>query len=260
MQLLMANNVKKTYKNGGKTNSTNALNGINLKVESGEFVGIMGPSGSGKTTLLNILSGIDKSTSGDIIISGQSINEMKKDELALFRRRHLGFVFQEFNLLDSLSIKENIMLPMILDKTPTVDIINKTEEIFSLLNIADISEKYPYTVSGGQQQRVAIGRALVNNPDLIFADEPTGNLDSKSSQTVMGYFEKLNSEQKCTILIVTHDPFAASYCKRVVFIKDGLINTEILKKGERHNFFEQILECVAFVGGEQKDEFQTNSN
>ncbi|MBU3184740.1 ABC transporter ATP-binding protein [Clostridium estertheticum] len=253
MSVLNASNVVKIYKGLGKSNSTKALNGIYITIENGEFVAIMGPSGSGKTTLLNILSGIDKLTSGDIEISGQNINIMTKDELALFRRRHLGFVFQEFNLLDSLTLKENVMLPMILDDKEPEDIQIKADEVMAMFNIEDIMGKYPYTVSGGQQQRTAISRAIINNPDIIFADEPTGNLDSKSSKNVMKCFEKLNTINKNTVLIVTHDSFAASYCNRVIFIKDGIVNMEIRKDGTKKEFFDNILGCLALIGGAEDD-------
>ncbi|MGV8979886.1 ABC transporter ATP-binding protein [Clostridium sp.] len=253
MLVLNASNVIKIYKGKGKSNSTTALNGISLTIDNGEFVAIMGPSGSGKTTLLNILSGIDKLSSGDVEISGRSINVMTKYELALFRRQHLGFVFQEFNLLDSLTLKENVMLPMILDDKEPEDIETRTNEVMSMFNIADIVDKYPYSVSGGQQQRTAISRAIINNPDMIFADEPTGNLDSRSSNNVMSCFEKLNIINKNTILIVTHDSFAASYCNRVIFIKDGLVNMEIKKEGTRKDFFERILGCLSVMGDDKDD-------
>jgi len=251
MPVLRAENLVKIYVGKGKVNNTNALNGINLTIESGDFVAIMGPSGSGKTTLLNILSGIDKATSGDIEISGETINQMSKNELSLFRRQHLGFVFQEFNLLDSLTLKENVMLPMILDHKDLDEMETKTHEIMSMFGIDDIMDKYPYAISGGQQQRTSISRAIVNDPDIIFADEPTGNLDSKSSKVVMECFEKLNHDNKSTILVVTHDPFAASYCHKVVFIKDGLINREITKKDDRRSFSKVILDCLAETMGEQ---------
>jgi putative ABC transport system ATP-binding protein len=253
MQVLNAEKLVKIYQGTHKMNATNALCGISLNIDKGEFVGIMGPSGSGKTTLLNLLSGIDKATSGEIEISGNNINKMKSNELALFRRQHLGFVFQEFNLLDSLTLGENIMLPMILDKKNSKEIEDRTAELMNMFEISDIIGKYPYAVSGGQQQRAAISRAIVNNPDIVFADEPTGNLDSKSSRIVMKCFEKLNTVQNCTILTVTHDPFAASYCNRVVFIKDGVINTEITKKDTRKEFFNQILDCLAVLGGESNE-------
>ncbi len=250
MVVLDAENLVKVYKGGDKSNFTRALNGIELKVEEGEFVAIMGPSGSGKTTLLNVLSGIDRVYEGKIHISGASIHEMSGDELALFRRRRLGFVFQEFNLLDSLTLRENIMLPMILDHKGVAEMSEKTDKVMSMLDINDITDKYPYAVSGGQQQRTAICRAVINDPDIVFADEPTGNLDSKSSKAVMKCFERLNSLNHSTILIVTHDAFAASYCNRVIFIKDGLVHMEIAKKGERKEFFDHILESLAIVGGD----------
>jgi putative ABC transport system ATP-binding protein len=253
MSVLRAENLVKIYGGKGKVNNTNALNGINLTIESCEFVAIMGPSGSGKTTLLNILSGIDKATSGNIEISGESINQMSKNELSLFRRQHLGFVFQEFNLLDSLTLKENVMLPMILDNKDLDEMETKTHEIMSMFGIDDIMDKYPYAISGGQQQRTSISRAIVNDPDIIFADEPTGNLDSKSSKVVMECFEKLNHDNKSTILVVTHDPFAASYCHKVVFIKDGLINREITKKDDKRSFSKVILDCLAETMGENNE-------
>jgi len=253
MSVLNAENLFKEYRGRDKTNCTKALNGINLKIESGEFIAIMGPSGSGKTTLLNILSGIDNVYTGNVQISGISINDMSKDELALFRRQRLGFVFQEFNLLDSLTLRENVMLPLVLDNKDVHEMVKKTNEVMSMFDISDIMDKYPYTVSGGQQQRTAISRAIINDPHIVFADEPTGNLDSKSSKAVMTCFKKLNSLNKSTILIVTHDPFAASYCNRVVFIKDGLVSMEIKKEGDRKEFFDYILDSLAIIGGEQDD-------
>lgn len=229
MVVLNVDNVKKVYSVKKNVSKTNALNGINLKIEQGEFVGIMGPSGSGKTTLLNILSGIDNATSGKIEILGQDINKMSKNDMTLFRRNHLGFVFQEFNLLDSLTIEENIMLPLSLDCKDSEEMNRKINDVITMLGIESIKDQYPYSVSGGEQQRAAIGRAIINNPNIIFADEPTGNLDSRSSNIVMKYFEKLNILKKNTILVVTHDPFTASYCNRIILIKDGLVNSEITK-------------------------------
>ncbi len=253
MSVLIAKDIVKIYQGIRKSNSVSALKGVSLVIDKGEFTSIMGPSGSGKTTLLNILSGIDELTSGEIEISGKKINSMSKNELALFRRQRLGFVFQEFNLLDSLTIKENIMLPMILDNKDVDEIQNKTNTLLSLLDIFEIMDKHPYTISGGQQQRAAICRAIINEPDIIFADEPTGNLDSKSSNVVMKYFEKLNSSNKNTILMVTHDPFAASYSNRIIFIKDGQVNMELIKEGSQKVFFEKILDCLATLGGETDD-------
>lgn len=261
--ILKVDNLKKNYsikasnkdKNKSYASKTNALNGINLKIEKGEFVGIMGPSGSGKTTLLNILSGIDKATSGSVEIMEQDINKMSRNEMTLFRRNHLGFVFQDFNLLDSLTLRENIMLPLSLECKEAEKIEEKINSVMEMFDIMVIKDKYPYVVSGGEQQRTAISRAIINDADIIFADEPTGNLDSKASNIVMKYFTKLNSSKKSTILVVTHDPFTASYCNRIIFIKDGLVNMEITKGVEsRKEFFNKILHCLAVIGGEE-DEF-----
>ncbi|MFT5872975.1 MAG: putative ABC transport system ATP-binding protein [Clostridium sp.] len=253
MEILKARNLTKIYGGENKEESTRALNGISFSVDSGEFVGIMGPSGSGKTTLLNILSGIDKLTSGQVSISNRDICEMSKNEIALFRRREIGYIFQDFNLLDSLTLKENIMLPMILDKKSQDEMEKKTRELMMIFEIYNIANKYPYNISGGQQQRVAVSRALVNDPSIIFADEPTGNLDSKSSKGIMECFEKMNKELQATILVVTHDVFAASYCNRVIFIKDGKIYSEIIKKGTRKEFLDSIFNSLAVIGGKSND-------
>ena len=253
MSVLEAKNIKKIYGAQNSENFTVALDCINLKVEEGEFIGIMGPSGSGKTTLLNILSGIGKPSHGEVHIAGEEITSLNKNEMALFRRRKLGFVFQEFNLMDSLTLKENVMLPMILDKKDKTEVERKSEEMMKLFGIDHVANKYPFNVSGGQQQRVAISRALVNDPAIVFADEPTGNLDSKSSNAVMSFMEKMNNERKRTILMVTHDTFAASFCKKVIFIKDGAINMEIVSNGNRQEFFGEILDYLAIIGGEKND-------
>lgn len=253
MKVLNTKEITKVYGGKDEVNSTSALNGINISIEKGEFVGVMGPSGSGKTTLLNILSGIDSPTTGTVEIAEKNLTCLNKNELALFRRQKLGFVFQEFNLLDSLTLKENVMLPMILDKRKPEEMLSTVKEIMTLFEIYEIGDKYPYNVSGGQQQRAAVSRALVNNPAIIFADEPTGNLDSKSSKAVMKCFEKMNTEKSSTILMVTHDAFAASYCKRIIFIKDGNVSMEITSKGDRKEFFDRILDCLAVIGGEKDD-------
>jgi len=253
MEILKARNLTKIYASENEEESTRALNGISFNVDSSEFVGIMGPSGSGKTTLLNMLCGIDKLTSGQVSINDRDICEMSKNELALFRRKEIGYIFQDFNLLDSLSLKENIMLPMILDKKSPDEMEKKAKELMNIFEIYNIANKYPYNISGGQQQRVAVSRALVNNPSIIFADEPTGNLDSKSSKGIMECFEKMNIELKATILVVTHDVFAASYCDRVIFIKDGKIHSEIVKKGTRKEFLDSIFNSLAVLGGESYD-------
>ncbi|ULO09211.1 ABC transporter ATP-binding protein [Paenibacillus sp. 19GGS1-52] len=257
MAILEVENLSKEYKGKakgkGNGNGYQALRDISLNVDTGEFVAIMGPSGSGKTTLLNILSGIDTEYSGVVRIAETSISEMTKNELALFRRQRMGFVFQDYNLLDSLTLRENVMLPMVLDEREVDEINAKTDETLLLFDIDEVKDKYPYTVSGGQQQRAAISRAIINDPDVIFADEPTGNLDSKSSSTVMKCFSQLNSQQGATIVMVTHDPFAASFCSRVVFIKDGTVGMEIAREGARKDFFDTILETLAVMGGGEDD-------
>lgn len=247
MSVLKADNIIKYY--GAKDNavSVQALKGINLQVNKGEFIGVMGPSGSGKTTLLNILSGIDSATAGSVEIDEKSLFEMSDEELALFRRSNMGFVFQDFNLLDSLTIKENIMLPLVLGKEEVGSMERKCSELMDYVGISEIAEMYPYNVSGGQQQRCAVCRALINNPDIVFSDEPTGNLDSKSSRAVMTCLERMNNDREATIVMVTHDAFAASFCKRIIFLKDGLLNMEIVKKGTRSEFFDTILDCLAVL-------------
>lgn len=250
MIVLEVNNLEKIYGGNKGESSTKALNRISFSIESGEFVGIMGPSGSGKTTLLNALSGIAKPSSGYVKVDGRNINTMAKNELAVFRRQKLGFVFQDFNLLDSLSLKENILLPMILDKCPSEQMEKKVKEVMTLFDIYDIADKYPCNVSGGQQQRAAVSRAIINDPSIIFADEPTGNLDSKSAKTIMESFEKMNKELGNTILMVTHDVFSASFCNKVIFIKDGVLNSQIVKKGSRKEFLDQIMNSLSVLGGD----------
>lgn len=249
MIALQTEKLTKIY--GGKrdANSYKALNGIDFKIHEGEFVGIMGPSGSGKTTLLNVLSGIDKATAGNVEISGVKLDSMNNDKLALFRRKSIGFVFQDFNLLNSLTLKENIMLPMILDKKGADAMEKVAMDYMKLFGIEHISEKYPYNVSGGEQQRVAVARALVNKPAIVFADEPTGNLDSKSSNGIMNCFKKMNEEKNVTVLMVTHDTFAASFCRRIIFIKDGCVHSEIVRRGQQKEFFNEILDCLSIIGG-----------
>ncbi|MDO5294659.1 MAG: ABC transporter ATP-binding protein [bacterium] len=253
MGLVRATNITKVYGEYKAENATRALNGISLQVEEGEFIGVMGPSGSGKSTLVNILSGITAPTTGSVEIEGKEINKMSQDEMAVFRRRKLGFVFQDFNLLEHLTVKENIMLPMVLEKCQKEEMEQKTEVIMKQFGIEGLENKYPYTISGGQQQRVAVSRALINDPLLVFADEPTGNLDSKSANAVMKCFCQINEEEKTTILMVTHDVFAASFCKKIIFIKDGKIAMEIVRKGTRKEFFDYILDCQAIIGGVNND-------
>lgn len=253
MNILEAKKIVKVYGKSNEEGTTTALNGINLSMSEGEFIAIMGPSGSGKTTLLNILSGIDKPTSGDILIKGEELSEMTGDALAQFRRKKLGYVFQDFNLLESLTVKENIMLPMILEKKNVADMEEKVQELAELFDIEPILNKYPYHISGGQQQRAAVSRALVNEPQIIFADEPTGNLDSKSSIAIMECLERVVQELTTTVLLVTHDVFAASYCQKVVFIRDGAVHSNIKKKVDRKKFLDDVMDHLALLGGSQHD-------
>lgn len=250
MGILEIKNLKKIY--GSKVSFT-ALNNINFIVEEGEFIGIMGPSGSGKTTLLNVISTIDKPTSGEIMVNDIKPLLLKGDELALFRRRELGFVFQDFNLLDTLTIGENILLPLTLDGVLVNEQNKKLERVAKILGIEKILNKRTFEVSGGEAQRTAVARALIHNPSILLADEPTGNLDSKSSKIVMELFEKINKEEKVTTMMVTHDPVAASYCNRILFIKDGAIYNEIYKEDSRQQFYQDILDVIALLGGRDNE-------
>ncbi|MDI0268980.1 ABC transporter ATP-binding protein [Clostridioides difficile] len=247
MKILTVNNLSKVY---GKKIIFNALNDINFSIEDGEFVGIMGPSGSGKTTLLNMISTIDKPTTGTMELKGKNPLLLRGEELALFRRRELGFVFQDFNLLDTLTIGENIVLPLTLDKVSVKEQDERLNEVSTILGIKDLLGKRTFEVSGGQAQRTAIARALINNPSILLADEPTGNLDSKSSKVVMELFQKINKENKVTTMMVTHDPLAASYCSRILFIKDGSIYNEIYKGSSREQFYQEIMDVLTLLGGD----------
>ncbi|WP_042352959.1 ABC transporter ATP-binding protein [Bacillus massiliigorillae] len=251
MDIITVDQLVKVYNGFKGTKEVTAVDHLHLSIQKGDFVGIMGPSGSGKTTLLNILSGVDTATSGEVIIDGKDIVQMKKDQLALFRRGNIGYIFQDFNLLDSLTLKENIALPLILDKVEPKKINMKVQQLMTFLGIEELKDKYPYHLSGGQKQRVAAARAIVNNPSVIFADEPTGNLDSKSANNLMNTIAKLNEELHSTVLMVTHDAFAASFCKRIIFIKDGKIELEIHSSGDRKQFFDKILESQSIIGGGQ---------
>lgn len=230
-----------------------ALENVNLEVNDGEFVGIMGPSGSGKTTLLNILATIDKATSGRLYINGVEPGKLSNRQISQFRRKQLGYVFQDYNLIDSLTIKENILLPLALDKVPVKEMEARIEPIAHWLGIQSILNKRIYEVSGGQMQRTAIARAVIHRPSLLLADELTGNLDSKAANEVMTRLLDLNEQTERTILIVTHDPFAASFCKRVIFIKDGRLFTEIRRGSNRQAFFQQILDTLSLLGGQFDD-------
>ena len=242
-------NIEKYY--GNRSNVTKAIDNISFTVKKGEFVGVMGPSGSGKTTLLNCISTIDTVTSGKIFINDQDITKLKRNGLAKFRREELGFIFQDFNLLDTLTAYENIALALAINKVPASKIDERVKDVASKLEIQNELNKYPIQMSGGQKQRVACARALVTNPSLILADEPTGALDSKSARMLLDSMEKLNQEFKATIMMVTHDAFTASYAHRILFIKDGKIFNEIIRGTDsRKTFFNKIIEVVTLLGGD----------
>jgi len=252
MNVLKLEKMEKYY--GNKQNITKAVDGVSFNVKKGEFVAIMGASGSGKTTLLNCISTIDKVTSGDIFINDQNITSMRKAALTKFRRKELGFIFQDFNLLDTLTGYENIALALSISGYTHKQIEEAIKNVSKTLEIEDVLTKYPYQMSGGQKQRVSAARAVVSNPSLILADEPTGALDSKSARKLLEIFNRLNNELKSTILMVTHDAFTASYVDRVIFIKDGKIFNEIVKGDKaRKNFFEEIIEVVTLLGGDLND-------
>lgn len=251
MQVMQIQDVGKVY--GGKLGGAQyvALRGITATVESGEFLGIMGPSGSGKTTLLNVVSTIDRPTTGTVHIEGKDITKLKDPALSNFRRSRLGFIFQDFNLLETMTVHENIVLPLVLAGTPHGLIKKAEKEVLAQLGIGDIVNKYPYEISGGQKQRVAAARALVTKPALLLADEPTGALDSKSSRELLQSMESINMQYQATIMMVTHDPFAASYCRRILFIKDGMIFNELFRGGlTRKEFYQKILQMLSVMGGE----------
>lgn len=250
--ILEVKNVEKYY--GSKSNLTKAVDNISFNVKPKEFVGIMGASGSGKTTLLNCISTIDKVTTGHIIINGNDITKLKENKLNKFRREELGFIFQDFNLLDTLTAYENIALALTIQKVNAHEIDKRVKEIANKLDISNILSKYPYQLSGGQKQRVASARAIITNPQLVLADEPTGALDSKSAKQLLETFTTLNEKLGATILMVTHDAFTASYADRIIFIKDGKIFNELIKGNDtRKQFFEKIIEVQTLLGGELND-------
>ncbi|MCI8411193.1 MAG: ABC transporter ATP-binding protein [Clostridia bacterium] len=251
-KILEVKNAEKYY--GTKSNLSKAIDNISFNVNKGEFVGIMGASGSGKTTLLNCISTIDRVTSGHIIINEKDITKLKGNKLNKFRREELGFIFQDFNLLDTLTAYENIALALTIQKINAKEIDTRVKEIAKKLGIAEILNKYPYQVSGGQKQRIASARAIITNPKIILADEPTGSLDSKSARQLLENFEYLNQKMDATILMVTHDAFTASYADRIIFIKDGKIFNELIKgNSSRKQFFEKIIEVQTLLGGDLND-------
>jgi len=248
-EILNVSNVEKYY--GNKGSLTKALDSVSFSVNEGEFVGIMGASGSGKTTLLNCISTIDTVTSGHICIRGKDITEMKSRQIARFRREQLGFVFQDFNLLDTLTGFENIILPLSISKVGYKEGEERVADVAKKLDIADVLSKYPYEMSGGQKQRVAAARAIISNPAMILADEPTGALDSKSARMLLESLDNLNKNLHATILMVTHDAFTASYCSRILFIKDGRLFNELIKgEDTRKKFFNKIIDVVTLLGGD----------
>ena len=252
--ILKVEKIEKYY--GNKDNITKAIDNISFRVDKGEFVGIMGPSGSGKTTLLNCISTIDTVTTGNIIINDKDITKMKSKQLENFRKDELGFIFQDFNLLDTLTAYENIALALTIQGVKPREIDTKIKNIAKSLGILEVLNKYPYQMSGGQKQRVASARAIVTNPSLILADEPTGALDSKSSRLLLDSFEKLNKDLEATILMVTHDAFTASYAHRILFIKDGKVFNELVRGNDsRREFFNRIIEVVTLLGGDVENVF-----
>ncbi|AOC92151.1 Lipoprotein-releasing system ATP-binding protein LolD [Bacillus amyloliquefaciens] len=248
--ILEAGNIRKSY--GNKLNKQEVLKGIDLQIHKGEFVSIMGPSGSGKTTLLNVLSSIDKVSAGTIKLNETEITSMKEKQLAEFRKRHLGFIFQDYNLLDTLTVKENILLPLSITKMSKKEADLRFAETAEELGIYELRHKYPSEISGGQKQRTSAARAVIHEPGIIFADEPTGALDSKAASDLLNKLSRLNQKRRATIVMVTHDPVAASYSGRVVFIKDGRVYTQLNKGGqERPDFFQDIMKTQSVLGGVQ---------
>lgn len=246
--------IEKYY--GSRSSLAKAIDNISFSVDAGEFVAIMGASGSGKTTLLNCISTIDRVTSGHIYVQGKDITKLKGNELNRFRREELGFIFQDFNLLDALTAYENISLALSIQNVDFKEIDKRIKDVAHKLNITNVLEKYPYQMSGGEKQRVASARAIITSPKLILADEPTGALDSKSAKMLLERFEYLNEELQATILMVTHDAFTASYASRVIFIKDGKIFKEIHKgDNSRKEFFNKIIDIVTLLGGDMNDAF-----
>lgn len=248
--MLQVKNVSKVYE--GKV-PYRALTDIDLTVDKGEFVGIMGPSGSGKTTLLNIIATIDEPTTGEVYIEDKNPHALKKNKLAKFRRQELGFVFQDFNLLHTLTVEENIVLPLTLDNKRVKEMKEKADNIAKTLGIKEIMNKRTYEISGGQAQRTAVARAMIHDPQLVLADEPTGNLDSKASKDVMELLVMMNRRQKTTMMLVTHDAQAASYCDRVIFIRDGKLYSEIHQGESRQVFFQKIIDTLSLMGGDAND-------
>lgn len=250
MELLEVRHVNKIYNTRLGARQCVALSDVSFSVAEGEFVAIMGPSGSGKTTLLNILASLDRPTGGEVLLGGRSFKQIKDKELSAFRRRNLGFVFQDFNLLDTFTLEDNILLPLVLANTPVDEMKARVKPLSASLGIGELLDKYPYEVSGGEKQRAAVARATITDPKLLLADEPTGALDSKASASLLERFTALNAAGQ-TILMVTHSANAASYAKRVLFIKDGQLYNQIYRgDSQRREFFETIVSTLTVLGGE----------
>ena len=250
MSILEVRSLKKVYTTRFGANQVTALRNVNFTVEEGEYVAVMGESGSGKTTLLNILAALDKPTSGAVLINGKNIAEITEDQIARFRRENLGFVFQDFNLLDTFTLEDNIYLPLVLANTPYPQMREKLLPIAEMLGITQLLKKYPYEVSGGQKQRAAVARALITEPHLILADEPTGALDSKAGKDLLHCLHRVNESGQASILMVTHDPHCASYAKDVYLLSDGVMKCRISRGNDRKEFYSRIIDLQTSIGGD----------
>ncbi|OTN89619.1 ABC transporter ATP-binding protein [Enterococcus sp. 7E2_DIV0204] len=246
-KILEVNHLSKSY--GYRSNKVQVLNNISFSVEQGEFVGIMGPSGAGKSTLLNTISTIALPTTGMVRIDGQDILKMRDGKISDFRRKKLGFIFQNFNLMDTLNVKDNILLPLAVDRMPLSEMEQRLAHVADILGIDQLLSSFPNAISVGQKQRVAAARALITKPKIIFADEPTGSLDSKSAAELLQYMTNMNIQDDATIMMVTHDPYTASYCNRILFIKDGVFFSEVVRQGSRKEFFNRVIDMQATIGG-----------
>lgn len=253
MYVLNANHISKSYKTAGET--MRILQNVNLQVMKGEMVAIMGPSGSGKTTLLHVLTGVDTPDDGEIVIGGETFSQLTEEEKAFFRRKHMGMIFQDFQLLESLTVKENILLPLILERKEADIQQERFSRIDDVLGIEKLADKGITEISGGQKQRVAIGRALINEPDIIFGDEPTGSLDRKTTGDVMRCMKQMNQRSGISFLLVTHDAYTASFCDRVLFLQDGDLAKEVKKENTADNFREDIWKTLCGLGGGKDDLF-----
>lgn len=253
MYVLNANHISKSYKTAGET--MRILQNVNLQVMKGEMVAIMGPSGSGKTTLLHVLTGVDTPDDGEIVIGGETFSQLTEEEKAFFRRKHMGMIFQDFQLLESLTVKENILLPLILERKEADIQQERFSRIADVLSIEKLADKGITEISGGQKQRVAIGRALINEPDIIFGDEPTGSLDRKTTGDVMRCMKQMNQRSGISFLLVTHDAYTASFCDRIIFLQDGNLAKEVKKENTADNFREDIWKTLCGLGGGKDDLF-----